>query len=326
MDKANSLPTPIVSNIQLSKDKGEPIENERQYRSIVGALQYVTITRPDITYSINKVSQYMHKPLSDHWMAVKRILRYLKGTINLCLSMKRSKILSLTGYADSDWGNDRDDRKSTSGYCIFIGRCPISWCAKKQSTVSRSSTEAEYRSIASASAELIWIQSLLSELKIEINGKPTIWCDNLSAIAITANPVLHSRTKHMELDIYFVREHLMKNKVQINHIPSTYQVADILTKPLSKQSFIKPRENLGISELKHGSENNNDKTTSDLLNADEYRRNHQREDSKNSGIGELKHRSESNNDKITSDLLNADEYRRNHQLEDIKSSNPSLEK
>lgn len=113
----------------------------------------------------------------------------------------------------------------------------MSWCAKKQSTVSRSSIEAEYRSIASTTSEIMCIQSLLSELQVHTNSKATIWCDKISAISLTANPILHSRTKHMELDLYFIREQVMKDKIRASYIPSTYQKADVLTKPLSQQSF-----------------------------------------------------------------------------------------
>lgn len=213
MLQANSLCTPMASNLHLSKNRGNPIINDKQYRSIVGALQYVTITRPEITYSVNKVSQFMHKPLDEYLEAVKRILRYLKGTTNQGLTLQSCKTLNINGYADADWATDYDDRKSTSGYCIFLGKNPISWCSKKQPTVSRSSTEAEYKSVASATAEIMWIESLLSELKVKTSSKATIWCDNLSATLLAANSVLHSRTKHMKLDLYFVRISL-ENKLR----------------------------------------------------------------------------------------------------------------
>lgn len=131
MDKANSLPTPMVSSLQLSKEKGEPNENEKQYISILGALQYVTITRPDITYRVNKVSHYMNKSLSDHQIAIKRILRYLKGTNNLGLNMRASKVLNLTCYADSNWTNDIDKRRSTSRHYVFLGKKILFYGVKK---------------------------------------------------------------------------------------------------------------------------------------------------------------------------------------------------
>lgn len=126
--------------------------------------------------------------------------------------------------------------------------------------MSRSSTEAEYRSVASATTEIMWIESLLSELKVESNSKATVWCDNLSTILLTANPILHSRTKHMELDLYFVREQVIKENLTVNHIPSSYQKADILTKPLSKPSFIRLRQELHVEDIKPNT-NTNTKVT-----------------------------------------------------------------
>ena len=163
----------------------------------------------------------MQKPLDQHWKAVKRILWYLKGTLDYGFLLKKGKHLNITGYADADWATDLDDRRSTTGYYIYIGENPVSWCSKKQNTISKSSTEAEYRSVASATAEVMWIQSLMHELQINTNNKPTVWCDNLSTVSLTANPVLHARSKHIELDLYFVREKVLQGIIEVNHLPST---------------------------------------------------------------------------------------------------------
>ncbi|KAL5543508.1 hypothetical protein UlMin_007292, partial [Ulmus minor] len=224
-------------NLKLTSDEGDPVPNATYYRSIVGGLQYVTITRLEIAYCVNKVCQFMQNPLDLHWKAVKRILRYLKGTSEEGILLKRSETLNLTGFCDADWGNDLCDRRSTTGYCIFLGRNVVSWSSKKQAVVSRSSTEAEYRSLANATSELIWLQSLLSELKVEIRNPPVLWCDNMSTISLSANPILHSRTKHIELDLYFVREKVMAKELDVHHVPTIDQVADIFTKPLSAQFF-----------------------------------------------------------------------------------------
>lgn len=149
MLEAKSYPTPMVSDLKLSKEEGEPTVDGKLYRSVVGTLQYVTITRPELSFSVNKVSQYMACPLDTHWKAVKRIVRYLSGTIDYGLQIKASDF-KLCGFSDSDWASDVDDRRSTTGYCVFFGGNLVSWCSKKQKVVSRSSTEAEYRSLAHA--------------------------------------------------------------------------------------------------------------------------------------------------------------------------------
>ncbi|KAL5583327.1 hypothetical protein UlMin_015769 [Ulmus minor] len=249
MDEAKPLPTPMVSNLKLTSTDGDPITNGTEYRSIVGALQYITITRPEIAYSVNRVCQFMQNPLTVHWKAVKRILRYLKGTMDEGILIRRSKTLALTGYCDADWGNDLDNRRSTTGYCIYLGNSLVSWSSKKQPVISRSSTEAEYRSLANATSEVMWIQSLLGELKVELKQAPTLWCDNTSTISLSANPVLHSRTKHVELDLYFVREKVISKQLDVQHVPSIDQVADILTKPLSLQFFNRLKGKLNVSSL-----------------------------------------------------------------------------
>ncbi|KAF5470468.1 hypothetical protein F2P56_010982, partial [Juglans regia] len=134
--------------------------------SVVGGLQYLSLTSPDIAYAVNKVCQFMHCPKLPHWTAVKRILKYLKGTLNFGLSFKKSSKLNLQAYTDVDWAGCLDDRRSTGGFCIFLGHHLISWSSKKQKTVARSNTEAEYKSLASTAAELIWLQTLLRELGI----------------------------------------------------------------------------------------------------------------------------------------------------------------
>ena len=247
MLEAKPYPTPMLSDLKLSKIEGEPIIDGKLYRSVVGALQYVTITRPELSFSMNKVSQYMACPLDIHWKAVKRILRYLNGSIDYGLHIKSSDF-KLSGFSDSNWASNVDDRRSTSGYCVYFGGSLVSWCSKKQRVVSRSSTEAEYRSLAYLVSEITWIRFLLQELNIPV-PVPVIWVDNLSTIALASNPVLHSRAKHIELDIHFVRDKVVAKEVELRHVPSFDQVADILTKPLSQQFFTRLRNKLGVYSL-----------------------------------------------------------------------------
>ncbi|KAL3634153.1 hypothetical protein CASFOL_021207 [Castilleja foliolosa] len=247
MLEANKSPTPMISTPQLSKYSGCPVKDAMMYRSLVGALHYVTITRPEICYAVNKVSQYMSNPLEPHLKAVKRILRYLAGTINYGLNFVKPKNINVTGFSDSDWAADLDDRRSTTGYCVYVGGNLIAWSSKKQQSVSKSSTEAEYRSLALITSEIMWIGHLLDELKIKQTRKPQIWVDNQSAIYLASNPILHARTKHIELDYHFVREKVVSDLIQVNYVPSLDQNADIFTKPLSNQFLTRLRERLTVA-------------------------------------------------------------------------------
>ncbi|RVW43373.1 Retrovirus-related Pol polyprotein from transposon RE1 [Vitis vinifera] len=241
--------TPLPTGLKLRAGDGDPVEDLHGYRSTVGALQYVTITRPELSFSVNKVCQFMQNPTEEHWKAVKRILRYLQGTLQHGLHLKKSSNLDLIGFCDADWASDLDDRRSTSGHCVFLGPNLISWQSKKQHTVSRSSTEAEYRSLAGLVAEITWLRSLLSELQLPLAKPPLVWCDNLSTVLLSANPVLHARTKHIELDLYFVREKVIRKEVEVRHVPSADQLADVLTKTVSSTQFIEFRHKLRIENL-----------------------------------------------------------------------------
>lgn len=237
-----------LSSTKLSKYGSSQVQDATFFRSIVGALQYATITRPKISYSVNKVCQFLSDPLEEHWKAAKRILRYLKGTINHGLVIKvvvPTEPIAITGFCDADWAFDPDDRRSTSGACIYLGPNLVSWWAKKQTLVVRSSVEAEYRSLTQAAAEILWIQSLLQELQIP-SKVPQVYCDNLSTVSLAHNPVLHSRTKHMELDIFFVRERVLSKTLMVSHVPAQDQWPDILTKPLSTTRFTYLRDKLRV--------------------------------------------------------------------------------
>lgn len=216
------------------------------YRSMVGALQYLTLTRPDIAFSVNFVSQFMHDPTVLHMKFVHRILRYVKGTLEHGLHFTSNSTLTLQGFADADWAGCPVTRRSTTGYCTFLGSNLISWCAKKQHTVSRSSTEAEYRAMAHAAAELTWLTYLLQEFLVPLTVTPLLFCDNLSALYLTINPVFHARSKHIELDYHFVRERVAQGLLVTKYIPSTQQVADIFTKPIHKSALVPFRTKLRL--------------------------------------------------------------------------------
>ncbi|KAM1541138.1 hypothetical protein ACFX1Z_011089 [Malus domestica] len=228
--------TPCFPYNRLLKDDGKPFNNPALYRSLVGALQYLTFTRPDISFAVHQVYQFMQCPMESHFVAVKRILRYLRATQGCGIHYIKGS-LEITAYSDADWAGDPNDRRSTTGLVVFLGSNPISWSSKKQHTVSRSSTEAEYRALSTTAAELDWIKQLLVFLHVPISVQPVLFCDNLSAIALTCNPVQHQRTKHIEIDVHFVRERVARHDLQVHFVSSNEQFADILTKGLSAPLF-----------------------------------------------------------------------------------------
>jgi len=213
---------------------------------VVGALQYLTLTRPDISFAVNKVCQYLHAPTTIHWSAVKRILRYVSGTIKLGLKIKRSNSTLVSAFSDADWAGCVDDRRSTGGFAVFLGGNLISWMARKQATVSRSSTEAEYKALANATAEMMWVQKLLTELRIQHPSAARLWCDNLGAKYLSANPIFHARTKHIEIGFHFVRERVTNKLLDIRFINSADQLADGFTKAVPAVKLKQFRSNLGL--------------------------------------------------------------------------------
>ncbi|KAJ8772962.1 hypothetical protein K2173_028139 [Erythroxylum novogranatense] len=239
MSNCKAVSTPMTTSQRLQKDQGEALDEDEafKYRSTVGALQYLTLTRPDISYAVNKVCQYLHCPTKIHWIAVKRILRYLKHTHDVGLTIRKSNSTLLSAFSDADWAGCAEDRRSTGGFAIFFGPNLISWSSRKQSTVSRSSTESEYKALANATAELIWVQSILGELGVYQDKPPCLWCDNLGATYLSANPEFHARTKHIEVDFHFVRERVAAKALEVRFISSQDQIADIFTKPFGSTIF-----------------------------------------------------------------------------------------
>ncbi|XP_068323258.1 uncharacterized mitochondrial protein AtMg00810-like [Pyrus communis] len=242
--------TPCHPNQKLLNHGSSLYSDPTHYRSIVGALQYLTFTRPDIAYSVSQVCQFMHTPLESHFGAVKQILRYLRGTMDWGVCF-RPEDLDIQAYTDADWAGDPNDRRSTTGFVVFLGSNPISWSSKKQHTVSRSSTEVEYRAMATTTAEIIWIQQLLKDLHISSSVPPLLHCDNISAMALATNPVLHSKAKHIEVDCHFVRERVQQGIISLQFVSSTDQYADILTKGLCSPSFSHHCSNLMLGTSQH---------------------------------------------------------------------------
>jgi len=248
MQSCKPIDTPMAASEKLSLHEGTPLSmgDATRYRSVVGALQYLTLTRPDISFAVNKVCQYLHSPTSTHWTAVKRILRYIRSSMSLGLRITKSSSRLVSGFTDADWAGCVDDRRSTGGFAIFFGSNLVSWSARKQATVSRSSTESEYKSMANATAEIMWIQSLLKELGVRSSPTARLWCDNLGATYLSANPVFHARTKHIEIDYHFVRERVAQKLLDIKLIGTNDQVADGFTKPLTAYKLQELKHNLNL--------------------------------------------------------------------------------
>ncbi|PKU80787.1 Retrovirus-related Pol polyprotein from transposon TNT 1-94 [Dendrobium catenatum] len=233
--------TRLPDNIPMDPEFSDPI----LYRRIIGSLQYLTLTRPDLAFSINQLSQNMHNPMPSHFYMLQRTLRYIKGTLEFGIPIIKSNLL-LHSYSDADWAGDPHTRKSISGYCSFLGQNLISWTVKKQSTVARSSTESEYRSLAALTADVIWLRRILAEFGISPDQPTDMHCDNTSAIALANNPVFHARTKHIEIDQKFVRDQIINNNIRLLPISTIDQVADILTKPLSTKRFHQLRSKMTV--------------------------------------------------------------------------------
>ncbi|XP_075633672.1 uncharacterized protein LOC142606162 [Castanea sativa] len=220
---------------KLSLYDGDPLPDPTESRSVVGALQYLTLTPPDIAFAVNQVCQFMHQPTTTQWIVVKRILCYLKSTPTHGLFYQPGS-LRLEAYSDADYAGNLDDRHSTGGYCIYLGYNPISWSAKKHRTVSRSSTEAEYRQLAYTAVEISWLRSLFKDLGVSLST-PLIWCDNISSISLASNPVFHARTKHLEVDYHYVHDKVVRKELDVRYICTTDQVADVFTKGRSSARF-----------------------------------------------------------------------------------------
>ncbi|XP_016901897.1 uncharacterized mitochondrial protein AtMg00810-like [Cucumis melo] len=206
-DSATSL-TSLDPNVCLTPFDGVPLEDPTLYRQLVGSLIYLTVTRPDIAYVVHIVSQFMAAPRTIHFTVVLRILRYIKGTLGHGLQFSSQSSLVLSGFSDADWAGDPTDRRSTIGYCFYLGNAFISRRSKKQSVVSRSSTESEYRTLADVTSELLWLCWLLTDMGGPQTSPTILHCDNRSVIQIAHSDVFHERTKHIENDCHFVRHHL----------------------------------------------------------------------------------------------------------------------
>jgi uncharacterized OsmC-like protein len=251
MSNCNSVNNPIVPGCKLVKDENGKAGDAKSYKQIVGSLMYLLATRPDLAFSVCLTARFMDRPTEIHFAAVKRILRYLKGTVGFGILYKSSRKASseetkLNGWTDSDYAGDLDDRKSTSGYVFMLGNAVVSWSSKKEPIVTLSTTEAEFVAAAACACQCLWLKNVLIHLQVMDDEKILIHCDKSSSIKLTKNPILHGRCKHIDVRFHFLRDLAKDNVIELVHCKSQDQIADIMTKPLKFEAFSKLRNSLGI--------------------------------------------------------------------------------
>lgn len=241
MSNAHPISTPSDVNVIITKNIDEKVINF-PYREVIGSLLFLSsVSRPDISFAVNLLSRYVNNPSQQHVNAVKRVIRYLINTRNVCIKYGESN--DLIGYSDSDFAGDIDTRKSTTGYIFNMNGGPITWSSQKQKTIALSTTEAEFIAACESAKEILWLQQLLLDLG-ESFEYVTLYVDNQSAIKLINNPVYHKRTKHIDVKYNFIREKVELGIIQINYISSKDQLADILTKSLPTQAFTYLRDQI----------------------------------------------------------------------------------
>ncbi|GJZ70956.1 retrovirus-related pol polyprotein from transposon TNT 1-94, partial [Tanacetum coccineum] len=247
LEDSKPMKTPMSSDTKLTKDEECESVDSTKYRGMIGSLLYLTASRPDIMFSVCLCARFQEAPKTSHLEAVKRIFRYIKGTTHLGLWYPKGTGIETVVYADSDHAGDYVDRKSTSGICTFVGCCLTSWFSKKQTALAISTTEAEYISTGKACQQALWMKQALIDYDVRLDDVP-IMCDNKGMIDLSKNPVQHSRTKHIDIRHHFLCDNVQKGHTSIKKVPSVDNIADILTKPLKRESFNYLRLGLGMME------------------------------------------------------------------------------
>jgi len=246
MANGKLIKTPMPTNGQLDLDKDGKAVDQKVYRSMIGSLLYLCASRPDIMLSVCMCARFQANPKECHLMAVKRILRYLVHTPNFGLWYPKGSNFNLLGY----YAGCKVERKSTSGTCQFLGRSLVSWSSKKQNFIALSTAEAEYVAVGACCAQLLWMRQTLRDFGCQFTKIPLL-CVNKSAIKLANNPVSHSRTKHIDIRHYFLRDHETKGDIEIRHVSTETQLADIFTKPLDELRFCTLRSELNILDSRN---------------------------------------------------------------------------
>ena len=251
MSDCKPVATPVDVSSKLVKATDDEVSVDQQlYQSAVGSLMYLSVcSRPDIAYAVNTLAKFSSKPTQTHWTAVKRVLRYLKGTAEYGILFKNEESKECIGYSDADWAGDHDDRKSTSGYIFKSASGAISWRSKKQECVALSTAEAEYVALSSATQEAVWLRKLATDLGNPPKEPTTVFEDNQSAIAMSKNPQFHGRAKHIDIKHHYVREQVNRGTVKLEYCSTREMTADMFTKGLNREQFCRLREKAGVMHM-----------------------------------------------------------------------------
>ena len=253
MNNCNPRTVPADPNSRLSASMSPKTESDRAvmkkvpYRQAVGSLMYLMVmTRPDIAFALSQAAQHCENPGMPHWKAVKGIMAYLAGPTDYGLRFSEG---SLIGYSDSDYAGDVDKRRSTTGYVFFNHGGLVTWASRRQECTAQSVTEAEFVAACEASKEAVWLTSLSEELRLKPAGPIPLYMDNQSAIRLVMNPVYHSRTKHIDVKLFFIRDQQEEGKIDVKYVGTINQLADFLTKPLAAPRFHFLRQAVGIVQV-----------------------------------------------------------------------------
>jgi hypothetical protein len=241
----------MIPGMKLMRNEDGEQVDVTQYKQMVGNLMYLSVTRPDLMFGIGLISRYMERPTTLHMQAIKRILRYVKGSVNLGIHYRREAASDerLMAYSDSDYAGDQDDRRSTSGYVFMLSEGVVAWSSKKQPVVSLSTTEAEFISAAHCACQAVWMRRVLERIDCKQGTYTIIHCDNMSSIKLAKNPIMHGRSKHIDVRFYFLCELCKEGVIELKHCNTQDQIADIMTKALKMDAFEKLRSLLGVCEV-----------------------------------------------------------------------------
>jgi hypothetical protein len=250
MKDAKPAKIPMGTDGHVDLNKGGKSVDQKAYRSMIGSFLYLCASRLDIMLSICLCARYQSDPRECHLVAVKRILRYLVATPCFGIWYPKGSTFDLIGYSDSDYAVCKVDRKSTSVTCQFLGRSLVSWSSKKQTSVALSTAEVEYVAVGKCCTQLLWMRQTLQDFGYNLSKVPLL-CDNESAIRMADNPVEHSRTKHIDIRHHFLRDHQQKGDIEVYHINTENQLADIFTKPLDEKRFCRLRSELNVLDSRN---------------------------------------------------------------------------